>query len=181
MPPFPVSELLVMSWSSGSPRDSSLFTSWGVLYRFETALERKKTVTTIWRAISETKQERVARFEWNADGDLGRALIGRSSIPMADLVRRHGPASSRWTGPDGLEYTWTQSTTTPGEILLYDPSGVIIALYRKVAPRRWDIGEVVTTDGELHFFSNAGSRTVTHPPMMDLVVLSIMLHRMVIR
>lgn len=77
MPPFPVSELLVMSWSAGNPRDSSLFTSWGVLYRFETGVERKKTVTTIWRAISETKQERVARFEWNADGDLGRALIGK--------------------------------------------------------------------------------------------------------
>jgi hypothetical protein len=76
MPPFPVSELLVMSWSAGNPRDSSLFTSWGVLYRFETGVERRKTVTTIWRAISETKQERVARFEWNADGDLGRALIG---------------------------------------------------------------------------------------------------------
>lgn len=80
MPPFPVSELLVMSWSAGNPRDSSLFTSWGVLYRFETGVERKKTVTTIWRAISETKQERVARFEWNADGDLGRALIGESSL-----------------------------------------------------------------------------------------------------
>lgn len=96
MPPFPVSELLVMSWSAGNPRDSSLFTSWGVLYRFETGVERKKTVTTIWRAISETKQERVARFEWNADGDLGRALIGMvsslspalSSAPSA--VHRRG-------------------------------------------------------------------------------------------
>lgn len=89
MPPFPVSELLVMSWSAGNPRDSSLFTSWGVLYRFETGVERKKTVTTIWRAISETKQERVARFEWNADGDLGRALIGASSRP------RVGPPTPR--------------------------------------------------------------------------------------
>jgi len=82
MPPFPVSELLVMSWSAGNPRDSSLFTSWGVLYRFETGVERKKTVTTIWRAISETKQERVARFEWNADGDLGRALIGKRYLSL---------------------------------------------------------------------------------------------------
>lgn len=78
-----------MSWSAGNPRDSSLFTSWGVLYRFETGVERKKTVTTIWRAISETKQERVARFEWNADGDLGRALIGASSRP------RVGPPTPR--------------------------------------------------------------------------------------
>ena|ERR1700733_2826037 len=92
MPPFPVSELLVMSWSAGNPRDSSLFTSWGVLYRFETGVERKKTVTTIWRAISETKQERVARFEWNADGDLGRALIGKAYISLV-----FWPAASKRT------------------------------------------------------------------------------------
>ncbi|KAF8313057.1 hypothetical protein DL93DRAFT_2125908 [Clavulina sp. PMI_390] len=168
-----------MSWSSGDPRDSALFTNWGILYRFETGTERRKTVTTIWRAISETKQERVARFEWNAEGDLGRALIGRSTIPMADLVRPIGPAASTWTGPDGLEYTWSASSASPGEIHLYDPNRSIIALYRKVPARRWDIGEVVTTDAELHFFSNAGSRTVTHPPMMDLVILSVMLHRVV--
>ena len=163
MPPFPVSELLVMSWSAGNPRDSSLFTSWGVLYRFETAPERRKTVTTIWRAISETKQERVARFEWNSDGDLGRALIGTHihltscldpshscPQPIRSIIYSDGRSSSSiwsgidvsqmtqsfspcpilnspylyfrmWTGPDGYEYTWTPSTTTPTEILVSPP------------------------------------------------------------
>jgi hypothetical protein len=106
MPPFPVSELLVMSWSAGNPRDSSLFTSWGVLYRFETGVERKKTVTTIWRAISETKQERVARFEWNADGDLGRALIGK---PCRFLLSRS--LSSRWLCPLHVQPYWQLSAS----------------------------------------------------------------------
>lgn len=58
---------------------------------------------------------------------------------------------------------WRSLMISDFDFQLYDPAGEIIALYRKVPPRRWDIGEVVTTDGELHFFSNAGSRTVTHP------------------
>ena len=36
-------------------------------------------MTSLWRAIRPTKEERVAKLEWAANGGLGRATIGKVS------------------------------------------------------------------------------------------------------
>jgi hypothetical protein len=39
-----------------------------------------QNVTSLWRAIRPTKEERVAKLEWAANGGLGRATIGKVSV-----------------------------------------------------------------------------------------------------
>jgi hypothetical protein len=35
------------------------------------------SVTTLWRTIRSNKEDRVAKFEWAANGGLGRVVIGK--------------------------------------------------------------------------------------------------------
>ncbi|EIW61713.1 uncharacterized protein TRAVEDRAFT_143777 [Trametes versicolor FP-101664 SS1] len=170
----------VLSWTSQDPRDSQLFGSYGVLYRFQTDRNNQgQTVTTLWRAIRANKEDRVAKLEWAPGGGLGRAVIGKSTLPMSDLVRidpRH--YNSRvFNGPDGYEYRWRQTTNTYNDIELLDQNENIIAFYRPTRPQRYNIGEVY---GELHFVRNAGAGVVMHPPLMDTVTVTAMLYRWVV-
>ncbi|KDN50041.1 hypothetical protein RSAG8_01377, partial [Rhizoctonia solani AG-8 WAC10335] len=102
----------VLSWTSQDPRESSLFTThWGVLYRFTTENAGGRMVTTLHRAIRQGREDRVAKLEWASNGGLGRAVIGRQIVPMADLVRPDGGFGSRtFNGPDGYPYQWSPSS-----------------------------------------------------------------------
>jgi hypothetical protein len=82
-------------------------------------------VTSLWRSIRPTKEERVAKLEWAANGGLGRATIGKVSynfrnklyptapvytsprrvqtvVPMADLVRQDPRGYVRLVNPPPL-------------------------------------------------------------------------------
>jgi hypothetical protein len=86
----------VLSWTSQDPRQSQLFSPWGVVYRFQVrVIEHRcalmvlisdsqtetnaqgQSTTTVWRAIRANKEDRVAKLEWAAGGGLGRAVIGK--------------------------------------------------------------------------------------------------------
>ncbi|KAL0949614.1 hypothetical protein HGRIS_009660 [Hohenbuehelia grisea] len=166
----------VLSWTNQDPRESSLFNSWGVLYRFQTTVSASgQSVTTLWRAIRPNKEDRVAKLEWSATGSLGRVVIGKNTLPMADLVRpdpRHYGARV-FNGPDGLQYRWRPSSNGI-DVVLQDPNDNIIAFYHPTRQTRYQIGDVF---GELHFCRNAGAGTVTHPPIMDTVTVTAMLYR----
>lgn len=106
LPALPSSHLLVtlkkmsaapeiLSWTNQDPRESQLYNTWGVLYRFQVnssmfipiflLLTSMQTVvgqdglstTTLFRALRKGKEERVARLEWAPNGGLGRAQIGK--------------------------------------------------------------------------------------------------------
>jgi len=168
----------VLSWTSTDPRQSTLFSSWGVLYRFATEIDmRGQMTTTLWRAIRKNKEDRVARLEWAPNGGLGRAIIGKQQYPMADLVRpdaRDYNVSRVFNGPDGRVYRWRPGPA--GETMLYDQGGHVIAFFRQVRAARSPNGDV---HYELHFIEDAGSGTVLHPPLMDAVLVTAMLYRLV--
>ena len=107
----------VLSWTSQDPRQSQLFGSYGVLYRFQVrrlprtrapsamsvltfrALQtdtnnQGQSVTTLWRAIRANKEDRVAKLEWAPNGGLGRAIIGKVSS-RATRARRPRRAHDR--------------------------------------------------------------------------------------
>ncbi|KAF8332979.1 hypothetical protein F5887DRAFT_843432, partial [Amanita rubescens] len=68
----------ILSWTSMDPRESQLFNSWGILYRFQTIVDTKgRLVTILWRTIRPNKEDRVAKFEWSTNGGLGRVNIGK--------------------------------------------------------------------------------------------------------
>ncbi|EED84492.1 predicted protein [Postia placenta Mad-698-R] len=161
----------VLSWTSQDPRQSQLFGSYGVLYRFTGV-----SVTTLWRAIRANKEDRVAKLEWAPNGGLGRAVIGKSTLPMADLVRPDPRATNcrMFNGPDGYQYRWRPSNSSSD---IVDQNNNIIAFYRPIKPARYNIGDVY---GELHFVRNAGAGVVMHPPLMDTVTVTAMLYRFVI-
>ena len=89
----------VLSWTSQDPRQSQLFSPWGVVYRFqvciiniasapmfliqhpqtETNPNNGQSTTTVWRAIRANREDRVAKLEWAPGGGLGRAVIGKVS------------------------------------------------------------------------------------------------------
>ncbi|KAG5648666.1 hypothetical protein DXG03_000012 [Asterophora parasitica] len=166
----------ILSWTNQDPRESQLFNSWGVLYRFQTSVSNSgQSVTTLWRAIRPNKEDRVARLEWSNNGGLGRVIVGKNTLPMADLVipDPHQNGVRLFRGPDGLQYRWRPSTTNH-DILLQDVSGVVIAFFRPTRPTRYQIGDVY---GELQFIRSAGTGTVMHPPIMDMVVITSMLYR----
>jgi len=170
----------VLSWTSQDPRQSQLFSSWGVVYRFQTEMNNNgQNVTSLWRAIRPTKEERVAKLEWAANGGLGRATIGKTIIPMADLVRQDSRVfgSRIFNGPDGYQYRWGPSPSNPQEIILQDPHGHIIArIIPTQIPTKYTVGDVYT---ELHFIRNAGAGVVMHPPLMDTVTVTAFLYRFV--
>ncbi|RDB22719.1 hypothetical protein Hypma_010393 [Hypsizygus marmoreus] len=170
----------VLSWTNQDPRESQLFNSWGVLYRFQTTVSPSgQSITTLWRAIRPNKEDRVAKLEWSANGGLGRVVIGKTQLPMADLVipdpRINGVRF--FSGPDGAQYRWRPSATNQ-DILLQDANGAVIAFFRPTRPTRYQIGDVY---GELHFIRTAGAGTVMHPPIMDTVTVTAMLYRFFVR
>lgn len=169
----------VLSWTSKDLRQSQLFSSWGVVYRFQTDTSSGgQNVTSLWRAIRPTKEERVAKLEWAANGGLGRATIGKTVVPMADLVRQDPRGGYGWrifNGPDGYQYRWGPSPTS-GEIVLQDPNGHIIARLQDVTPTKYNIGDVYR---ELHYIRTAGAGVVMHPPLMDTVTVTAMLYQFV--
>ncbi|CAE6440798.1 unnamed protein product [Rhizoctonia solani] len=167
----------VLSWTSQDPRESSLFTThWGVLYRFATENTAGRMVTTLHRAIRQGREDRVAKLEWASNGGLGRAVIGRQIVPMADLVRPDGGFGSRtFNGPDGYPYQWSPSPDNQ-DLLLKDSRGNVIAFYRPTQVKKFNVGEV---HGEMHFVTGAGAGTVLHPPLMDMVCVTALLYRLV--
>jgi len=169
----------VLSWTSQDPRTSQLFGSYGVLYRFTTDVNAQGVnVTTLWRTIRANKEDRVAKLEWAPSGGLGRAVIGKSTLPMADLVRADTrvPNCRMFNGPDGYQYRWRPSNNATSDVVLEDPNGNVIAFYRNIRPQRYNIGDVYC---ELHFVRNAGAGVVMHPPLMDTVTVTAMLYRFV--
>ncbi|KIK68190.1 hypothetical protein GYMLUDRAFT_189168 [Collybiopsis luxurians FD-317 M1] len=165
----------VLSWTNQDPRESQLFNSSGILYRFQTTVSANGTsVTSLYRAIRANKEDRVARLEWGSNGGLGRVIIGEKTLPMSDLVRPdpHIYGSRTFIGPDGLRYRWRPGTD--GKVLLQDALANVLAFYQPTRQTRYQIGDVY---GELHFIRSAGSGTVMHPPIMDMVTVSVMLYR----
>jgi hypothetical protein len=86
----------VLSWTSQDPRQSQLFSPWGVVYRFQVCIidiacipmaliqlpqtetnAQGQSTTTVWRAIRANREDRVAKLEWAPGGGLGRAVIGK--------------------------------------------------------------------------------------------------------
>ncbi|KAL4076019.1 hypothetical protein J3A83DRAFT_2104205 [Scleroderma citrinum] len=166
----------VLSWTNQDPRESQLFNSWGVVYRFSTVVNPNgQSTTTLFRSVRTNKEDRVAKLEWASNGGLGRAMIGKNTVPMSDLVRpdRGNPVVRMFNAPDGLAYRWRPSSSSP-EILLEDSAGNVVAFFRPTRPTRYQIGDVY---GELHFLRNAGAATITHPPIMDTVTVTAMLYR----
>lgn len=69
----------VIFWTSRDPRESVLFSSEGVLYRFSTEMFRGRPATILSRTVRRVlynQEERVARLEWGLDGGFGRVSIG---------------------------------------------------------------------------------------------------------
>lgn len=101
----------VLSWTSQDPRDprnSTLFSSYGVLYRFsvrslsvaayvfslkilgdlQTEVNAHGVnVTTLWKAIRTNKEDRVAKLEWAPNGGLGRAVIGKVKFLPGEILQ----------------------------------------------------------------------------------------------
>ncbi|KAH9999397.1 hypothetical protein BJV77DRAFT_1064298 [Russula vinacea] len=168
----------VLSWTSQDPRQSQLFSPWGVVYRFQTETNPNngQSTTTVWRAIRANREDRVAKLEWAPGGGLGRAVIGKNQLPMSDLVRKDPrmPNSRLFNGPDGYQYRWRPSTTSQ-DIVLQDPNNNVIAFVRPTRPTRYQgLGDVYA---ELHFVRSAGAGVVMHPPLMDTVTVTAMLYR----
>ncbi|TFK56112.1 hypothetical protein OE88DRAFT_710691 [Heliocybe sulcata] len=169
----------ILHWTSQDPRDSSLFNGYGVAYRFHTEVATSGlNVTTLWRTIRPGREDRVAKLEWAPNGGLGRVIIGKTTFPMADLVRPDPSVQGAriFNGPDGLPYKWRPSGRGTRDITLQDPHNNTIAFFRPVTPQRYQLGDVYT---ELHFIRTAGAGTVTHPPFMDYVTVTATLYRFV--
>jgi len=167
----------ILSWTNKDPRESELFNSWGVHYRFQTSRGSDGlSTTTLFRALRQNKEERVARLEWAPNGGLGRAQIGKNTVSMLDLVQPDGRVHGArvFSAPDGFRYRWVPSTTSR-DIILQDPNGQTVAFFHPTRPTRYqEIGDV---HGELHFFPQAGNCTIMHPPIMDFVTVTAMLFR----
>jgi len=165
----------ILSWTSLDPRESQLFNSWGVLYDFQTIIAANgKSVTTLQRHINQNKKSYIAKFEWAAHGGLGRVIIGKNMLPMADMVRPDPTVQGArvFNGPDGSVYRWRPSGSN-ADMVLQDSNGDVIAFFRPIKRTRYEIGDVY---GELHFLRN-GAGTVMHAKMMDTVTVTAMLYR----
>lgn len=79
-------DVTILSWTSVDPHESSIFSSWGVLYRFSTDISRGMTITTLWRALWLNQEDRVCRLEWSSNGGLHRAVIGKPAYSNCDRV-----------------------------------------------------------------------------------------------
>jgi hypothetical protein len=87
----------VLSWTSQDPRQSQLFSQWGVVvYRFQVCMmdivhtsmsssnppqtdtnAQGQSVTNLWRAIRSNKEDRVAKIQWAPGGGPGTVVIGK--------------------------------------------------------------------------------------------------------
>jgi len=92
----------MLYWTNQDPRQSELFNTKGIVYRFEvkkisttsslrtqhstsfdlhifqtTAEPGGKSITTLWRLTRTSREDRVARLEWARNGGLGRVVIGK--------------------------------------------------------------------------------------------------------
>ena len=157
-----------------------MFSQWGVVvYRFQTDINAQgQSVTILWRTIRTNKEDRVATLEWAPGGGLGRAVIGKSAIPMADLIRRDPrmPNSRVFNAPDGFQYRWRPSTTAQ-DVLLQGPNNNVIAFIRPTRPTRYQgLGDVYA---ELHFVRSVDAGVVMHTSLMDMVTVTAMLYRFV--
>ncbi|KAG8754858.1 hypothetical protein FRC11_006414 [Ceratobasidium sp. 423] len=141
-------------------------------------------VTTLHRAIRQDREDRVAKLECiylptgirASNGGLGRAVIGRQIVPMADLVRPDGGYRSRtFNGPDGHPYQWSPDPSSQ-DLLLKDSRGNVTVLYRPIAVKRYNVGDVY---GEMYFITCAGAGTVLSPPLMDIMCVTALLYRIV--
>ncbi|KAH7100564.1 hypothetical protein BKA62DRAFT_757838 [Auriculariales sp. MPI-PUGE-AT-0066] len=170
------------SWTSSDPRQSTLFTprsvtesfaSSGTAFRFVTSSDNLGSHVTELLAGTGRREERVARFEWKSGGGLGRVLLGRTQVQMADLCRPDptNPMARMFSAPDGNTYRWITNHT--GDVLLYDNTGVHLANYHTVRPFRTSIGDVY---GELSFVDN-GSGASLLPPFQRQAVITCMLYR----
>jgi hypothetical protein len=120
----------ILSWTSQDPRQSQLFSPWGVVYRFQVCIidiaytpmapihiaqtetnSQGQSITTVWRAIHENRGDSVARLEWGPGGGLGRVVIGkvRPSLPgiphLTSFLRSHlitAPPAYGRLGPPGV-------------------------------------------------------------------------------
>jgi len=170
----------VLSWTAHDPRDSVLFTPQAVWYRFRTERAANGQVTTtLIRTLRLGREDRVGKLEWGANGSLGRAIIGKNTIPMSDMCRAGsaGTFVRSFNGPDGYTYTW-KAEHDSYDVLLCDSADKVIARFHPVRPTASQYGNVY---GELHFYPGVGMGTVTHPPMMDMVILTSMIYRYVTR
>jgi hypothetical protein len=94
----------VLSWTSQDPRQSQLFSPWGVVYRFQVCIvdiayapmvlirlpqtetnAQGQSTTTVWRAIRANREDRVAKLEWAPGGGLGRAVIGKVRLRFEEF------------------------------------------------------------------------------------------------
>ncbi|KAF8336669.1 hypothetical protein F5887DRAFT_891306 [Amanita rubescens] len=160
----------ILSWTSMDPRESQLFNSRGVLYRFRTIVGANgKSVTTLMRTIRLNKEHYVAKLEWGANGGLGRVISGKNGQPMADMVRPDPTIQGArvFNGPDGSVYRWRPSGTS-SDVLLQDEIGGVIAFFRPIKRTRYTIGDVYC---ELHFLRDVGA------PLMDTITVTAMLNR----
>ncbi|KZS97504.1 hypothetical protein SISNIDRAFT_187983 [Sistotremastrum niveocremeum HHB9708] len=168
----------VLSWTHHDPRDSVVFNAWGLMYQFKTETAANGQITTtLWRTIRANREDRVGKLEWGANGSLGRAIVGKNTTPMSDMCRLQGQGNfvRSFNGPDGYTYTWRPQPSSY-DTLLQDSNGVTIAFFRPIRPSRCAYGDVYC---ELHFLGSAGNGTVTHPPMMDMVLITSMIYRYV--
>ncbi|KAH9053770.1 hypothetical protein EDB87DRAFT_160742 [Lactarius vividus] len=167
----------VLFWTSQDPRRSQLFSSRGVIYRFQTDTNAQgQSITSLWRAIRLNREDRVAKLEWALDGGFGRVVIGMNILPMTEFVRQDPrmPNSRVFNGPDGLQYRWRPSINSQ-DIVLQDRDNNVIAFIRPTRPTRYRGLEEV--HAELHFLRSAGAGIVMHPPFMDMVTVTAMLYR----
>lgn len=121
------------------------------------------------------KEDCVARLEWGYNYSLGRAIIGRTVVAMADLVLTGDEPSHRcFFGPDGYQYAWCPYPSMD-DFVLQDFDGNIIAMFRPIFPvQKYYIGEV---HGEIFLLNNAGRGMVLFPPLTDMICLTAMLNR----
>jgi len=168
----------VLSWTNHDPRDSILFATQGIWYQFKTeSAANGQVTTTLWRTLRLNREDRVGKLEWGANGSLGRAIVGKNTTPMSDMCRigPYGTFVRSFNGPDGHTYTWKPSASSY-DVLLHDGGANVIACFRPIRPKQSSHGDIY---GEIFFYPSAGTGTVTHPPMMDMVVLTAMIYRYV--
>ncbi|TDL14929.1 hypothetical protein BD410DRAFT_902853 [Rickenella mellea] len=171
----------VLSWTSQDPRQSLLFSSQGLIYRFETNISpNTMAVTTVWRSTRANKQDRVALLEWARNGDLGRVRMGKMSVAMIDLAKPDviDKNTKTFIGPDGYRYQWIRNWMDEGKgsvysngIYLCHPDNSVMAWIYYIQPTRYPYGDVYV---ELHFLSPS---IISSPPLMDVITISAMLYR----
>ncbi|CAA7268306.1 unnamed protein product [Cyclocybe aegerita] len=164
----------ILLWTNQDSRESILFNFYGIAYRFQTSvLQGHPAITTMWRTIRLNKEDRIARLEWAPNGGLGRVVVGKNTLGMADLLKADlgNPGMRYFSGPDGCRYYWRHPQSSMPNLSMYDTMGNVVAFFRQTRQVRYQMGDVY---GELHLIPVSSGSTV---PMMDMIVLTAMLNR----